>query len=196
MVSDQCLNSSLPISDLDRYLRSQACCVDYLKTSCLNFPIPRPTPVNKAYPKSPTMSPAPTTYMTVSKISTVSGHIDVTVCLQPGDPQVPAELRLSSMSGSATVDVMNTTCGPRNSFDRNLDMHISLVSGSIHATLPHSYRTLLKTVSGGITANLHPHGSTTKPTDIVLENTSGTTNMTLHPHVANPRHPLTKLSTT
>ena len=130
------------------------------------------------------------------QISTVSDHIDVTVCLQPGHPQVPAELRLSSMSGSATVEVMNTTCGPRNSFDRNLDMHISLVSGSIHATLPHSYRTLLKTVSGGITANLHPHGSTTKPTDIVLENTSGTTNMTLHPHVADPRHPLTKLSTT
>jgi hypothetical protein len=129
-------------------------------------------------------------------ISTVSGHIDITICLQPGDPQVPAELRLSSMSGSATVQVMNAAYGPKDFCDRDMITHISLISGSIHATLPHSYKTTLKTVSGGITANLHPHGSTTEHTDVVLENTSGTTNMTLHPHVADPRHPLTRLSTT
>jgi len=130
------------------------------------------------------------------QISTVSGDIDISICLQPGDPQVPAELRLSSMSGSVNVDVLHAACGSKDSCNRKMDTHVSLVSGSIHATLPHSYRTTLKTVSGDITANLHPHGSTTKPTDIVLENTSGTTNMTLHPHIADPGHPLTRLSTT
>jgi len=100
------------------------------------------------------------------------------------------------MSGSVSVNVLHAACRPEDFHDRKMDTHISWVSGSIHATLPHSYRTTLKTVSGGITANLHPHGSTTKRSDIVLANTSGTTNVTVHPHVADPGHPLTRLSTT
>jgi len=130
------------------------------------------------------------------QISTVSGHIDITVCLQQGDPQTPAQLRINSMAGSVTVNVLHAICGPKNPGNRMMDTHISLVSGSIHATLPHSYKTTLKTVSGCITANLHPHGLTTDYSDVVLENTSGTTNMTIHPHVTDPELPLTRLSTT
>ena len=129
-------------------------------------------------------------------ISTVSGHIDITVCLQPGDLQVPASLKLDSMSGSVTVDVLRTACTTKDSHHRKMDTLISLISGSIHATLPHSYKTTLKTVSGGITANLHPHGSTAERSKIVLETTSGRTNMTLHPHIADPEQPMTRLSTT
>lgn len=124
------------------------------------------------------------------QISTVSGHIDIIICVQPGDPQVPAELRLKSISGSVTVQVKNVT------WHHKMDTDISLVSGSINATLPHSYRTYLKTVSGGIKAHLHSHGSTSKLTDIVLENTSGTTNMTVFPSERDLGRPLTRLSTT
>lgn len=129
-------------------------------------------------------------------ISTVSGHIDVTIRLHPGDSQDPADLKINSMSGSIKVGVVRAAGSTKESYHRKMDTHISLVSGTILATLPHSHRTTLKSVSGAITANLYPEGSTTEPTEINIESTSGRMNLTLHPHVADPGHPLTRLSTT
>ena len=130
------------------------------------------------------------------QISTISGSVDITVSVEPGDPQVPAELQLHSVSGSIKVTAVHPSSGMNILRDRVLDTKISTTSGKITATIPHGYKTDLQNTSGNINAELHPHGQVSKPSQINLMSASGNMYMTLHPYVTDPGQPLTNLSTT
>ena len=158
-------------------------------------PNPRSTIINKA---SGSVTGAFHLYDSLC-ITTIAGSINITIILQPAAPashRTPPELKLSSSTGNITV---HTILRPSSQLvpnpldqvpDRQYITTIETRSGNIIATLPHSKKTSMHTVSGNISVRLHPVGPTSTPSTIDVRNASGSTQLTLYPHLKQPSAPL------
>lgn len=162
-------------------------------------PNPRSTTINKA-----TGSVTGTFQMhDALRITTVAGSINITIILQPAAPashRTPSELKLSSSTGNITVHTILSPAshGTPNPLelipDRQYVTAIETRSGNIAATLPHSQKTSIHTVAGNINAYLHPVGPMNTPSHIDIRNASGSTQLTLYPHLKTPSVPLRTIS--
>lgn len=123
-------------------------------------------------------------------ISTISGSIDVDVEPKDADEDnvQPAILRLSSKSGSIRA-LTSTVSVPT----RDYQMTVESLNGGIDATLLHGSRTLLRSHSGHIDADLYPYGHNNSRTDINTHCLSGSTSVTVHPSLSHPTDPIKKL---
>ena len=128
-------------------------------------------------------------------ISTISGSISITI-VAISDANGPAELIISSVSGSITVNMEHLLCHPSELPDRVIGTDIYSTSGSINVSLIHNHHTTIKTTSGRIDARLYPGlASPSLRSQIQLANKSGATRMELHPWLLAPPTLLRKLST-
>lgn len=128
-------------------------------------------------------------------LDTISSAIDITVSLAPPqESTLVSDSNISSRSGPITVKFIFPPGS--NTFGKHVlltDIHSR--SGNIFASLPHFGGTSISTKSGDIRAELHPYGLTARPGRIKLASDSGNMQMTVFPHIADPKIPLIGLHT-
>ena len=130
------------------------------------------------------------------EIETDSAPVNITITLHTYNmfyDELPAELRIKSVSGSVTVSVLPACLEPGNLSTRRLKTEIETESGVIKATLPHWGKTILRSSTGDITANIYPHSQSESFNKIKLTS-NGKKDMTVFPHVFDPEELLSTIT--
>ena len=123
-------------------------------------------------------------------IHTNSGSIDITIDPKEAnkDNVIPAELRLTSTSGSVRATTSRSSVP-----DRDYKTDISTSDGSLDVALLHGSRTSLRSLNGQMTVDLYPYGHNNSRTDIESHSNSGSTDITVHASISHPTAPMKKL---
>ena len=127
------------------------------------------------------------------------GSINVDVNLKEASRKkpLPASLRLTSSTGSITVDglpVGSKEDGTKSSIpDRDYQSYITTNSGSIRASLIHGSVTELSSNTGSIGAHLKPYGPPSSRSDINVKSGTGSIDVNLHASASHPGEPLPNL---
>lgn len=130
-------------------------------------------------------------------INTLSGSIDINLDLQEISKTVPkpAKLLIDTLSGEVhvTTPLLSTqhTAIPLRDYQSEIASH----SGSIDIVIPHGSNSTLRSLSGDISAALHPCGDpSTLKSSLSSRVNSGSTRITIHPSRTDPTTPLRKFS--
>ncbi|KAI4227666.1 MAG: hypothetical protein L6R36_002218 [Xanthoria steineri] len=122
------------------------------------------------------------------RIHTLSGSININLSLlnsSNNTTTTPATLDLQSQSGSIKV-ATTTILTPSKIPDRDYHSTLRTQSGSIRTTLVHGTSTTLHSSSSSIHAFLYPHGAAASRSDLITNNLSGSTDITVHPSLSHP----------
>lgn len=129
------------------------------------------------------------------EIQTMSESVDITIKidLSTTSRSTPVTIFITTMSGDIKVkgQLTSTALQPPH---RLCTINLHTMSGSIAADLPISTSTTIKSMSGKISASLHPINPMI-PSDISLRNISGRIKLDVHPSILEPSAPLRLLST-
>ncbi len=129
-------------------------------------------------------------------IKTMFGDVDIFIYIDisTSSRSKPVYIDIGTMSGDINVtgELVSPAHQPpyRSCF---IDLHT--LSGNIKADLPVSTSTTVKSMSGDISASLHPIDPK-KTSDIILENNSGRIELAVYPSILDKSAPLRLLSTT
>ncbi|KAL8933332.1 MAG: hypothetical protein Q9216_006416, partial [Gyalolechia sp. 2 TL-2023] len=137
-------------------------------------------------------------------IHTTSSSININLSLLPSPSNrssssptttnTPATLDLQSSSGSIAVRT-STISTPAQIPNRDFRSTIRTNSGSVSASLVHNSSAVLRSDSGGISAEIYPHrggsnNNTTARSDLSTRTLSGRTEVHVHPSLTTPLSPL------